>query len=129
MNEFVAGFCQGHRGFGLAHADDVHIFFPKAHGKASEIAVACYQAEAVYLAGVEDIHCVDYHCHVGGIFPGGIGKLLYRSDGVFKKDLFFPAVALGGPVAVDAAEGGVAVVFNLIENAACVFGADVVCVY
>lgn len=100
MDEFVARFCEGGRGFGFSHTNHVHIGFPQAHGEPGKIAVAGDETETVYIAGIEDVHRVDDHRHVGRIFARGIVKLLNRCDGILQKNIFTPAVIFC-PVTVD----------------------------
>ena len=102
MNKFVAGFREGGGSFGFSHADDIHVRLAQTHGKTGKIAVAGDEAEAVDIAGIQDIHGVDDHRHVGRIFPGSIVKLLDRCDGIVQQDIFVPAVIFA-PVAVNAA--------------------------
>jgi hypothetical protein len=54
---------------------------------------------------VKDIHCVNNHGAVGGIFPDGVSKLLDGLEGV-EIENFLPGIhAIGGPVPVNAADG------------------------
>ena len=124
MDEFVARFCEGGRGFGFSHTNHVHIGFPQAHGEPGKIAVAGDETETVYIAGIEDVHRVDDHRHVGRIFARGIVKLLNRCDGILQKNIFTPAVIFC-LVTVDAAISGKAVGFDFIKNDRCISGTDV----
>ena len=102
----------------------IHIGFPQAHGEPGKIAVAGDETETVYIAGIEDVHRVDDHRHVGRIFARGIVKLLNRCDGILQKNIFTPAVIFC-PVTVDAAIRGKAVGFDFIKNNRCISGTDV----
>ena len=129
MNEFIAGFGQGHGRLGFSHTDHVHVFFPEPHGKPRKITVACYQAETVHLPRIKNVHSVDDHSHIRSVLSAGVGKLLYRRDGIFQENLLFPAVRPAGPVPIDPAEGRVPVIFNLIKDTGRIFRADILCIY
>ncbi len=112
-DEFVAGRHKGFGGLFFAEPVDGEPGLPDPGGQAGEIAVAGNDAEAVQLFAVEQVHGVDDHGAVRGVFPEGIGKLLDGLDGVGKQPVL-PSPQPGvGPVAVDPFDCGGAVFGDL----------------
>ena len=99
----------------LAHAHDHHAGLPKPGGQAGKIAVAGDQTEAFHIAGVQDVHSVDDHGGVRGVFPGRVAILLDRGDRMLEKHLFPGRQRRLGPIAVDPFVSGFAVVGNFVE--------------
>ncbi len=88
------------RSLALSKPVDVEPGLADPHGKPGKVAVAGYQAEAVKMMGVQQIHGVDNHGGVCGILALRIGKLLDRLDGLLE-ELILPPVQVGaGPVAI-----------------------------
>ena len=109
VDKFVAGSDKRLGGLLLPHAVHLLARLPQADGQAGEVAVAGHQYKAVHLAGVEDVHGVDDHGRVGGVLAGGVAVLLDGGDGVLQQDGFPGGHIGGGPVSVDALDGGGAV--------------------
>ena len=128
MDEFITGFGQGQRGFGFSHADHVHLLLTQTHGKLGKITVAGHQAEAVHLAGIQDVHGVNDHGHIRGIFSYCIVELLDGVDGVFQKSVLLPAVSFR-PVSVNTAVGRITVIRNFVKYARRIFFTDIVRIY
>ncbi len=99
----VAGFHERLGRLSFSRADDEDIAFSEALGKTGKVAVAGKQAKGVDVAGIQDIHRVDDHTGVSGVFTRGIGVLLNGSDGVLVNDIPPPLGALTRKVAVHTA--------------------------
>jgi hypothetical protein len=61
---------------------DLDTLFADPRGQTSEIAIRRNEAEARKAAGVEQVHGIDDHRAVGGVFAGRVGKLLDGNDRV-----------------------------------------------
>ncbi len=85
MDEFVAGPGERQGRFGLAHPQHKHILLAQAHGKPGKVRITGDQAESLNLVFIENIHGIDDHGHIRGIFSGGIGKLLHRHNGMLQQ--------------------------------------------
>jgi hypothetical protein len=82
---------------------------PNSRGDRHEIAVARHDPKTINMTTVEQVHGIDGHLHVGGIFAFGDVKLLLRLDGMavcYRRPAFqsrFPPVAVS-PSDVDGAK-------------------------
>ena len=65
---------------------------------------------------MQDVHGVDDHGAVGGIFADGIAELLDGLEGMIVKRILPGIHTVGGPVAVDAPDGNLAVSSGLDEH-------------
>lgn len=92
----------------------------------SEIAIRRNETEAGKTAGVEQVHGIDDHGAVGGVFAGRVGELLDGDDGVLEQAASPAFHARAGPVAVDAAHAGGAVVGDFGHEACYYPRGDVV---
>ena len=124
--ELIAGGDKGVGGLALPHADHRHARLPQAGGQAGEVAVGGHQAEALYFAGVEDVHGVDDHGGVGGVFPRGVAVLLDGADGIVQQHAFPGDQGGVGPVAVNALVGGHPVFGDLVQDQFDVFPRHVI---
>lgn len=60
----------------------------QTHSKTCKVAIARYQTEDIHLIGIENIHSIDYHRRIGGVFPGCVIILLNRVNGIFQEYIF-----------------------------------------
>ena len=113
IDELVTGHDEGTGRLLLPHADDLLARLPQPGGQTGEVGIAGHQYETVALSGIEDVHGVDDHSRIGGVLSGGIAVLLDGGDGVLQQDRLPGGHIGGGPVPVDALDGGGAVDGNL----------------
>ncbi len=80
------------------------------------------------MTGVQNIHCINNHGGVCGVFAAGIAVLLYRINRVCQQYIFPFGGVRARPVAVDALVGYGTVFGKLVKNELYVSGADIVAV-
>ena len=85
----------------LPHADDGEAAFADAACKTREIAIAGNDAKPLDRSGVHDVHGVDDHGRIGGIFARGVAELLNGRDRVLKQRIFPFRMQRARPVAID----------------------------
>ena len=116
VNKFIAG---RHKRFGrFLFTKSIYNQprLPDTGCQFGKVAVAGYQAKPIEPLGIEQIHGINNHGTVGGIFAGGVAKLLYRLDRVIQQ-MVFPAAQFGGsPVAIDALYIGGSVFGNFCQK-------------
>src|SRR5699024_9732825 len=91
-----------------------------------EVAVRRDDAEPVQVAGIQQVHGVDDHGRVGGVFAGGVAVLLHRDDGIVQKRIFPAFQPDVAPVAVDALAGRHAEGGGLVHDDLDILGRNVV---
>jgi len=106
VNEFIARRHKGMRRLLLAETIRDQPFLADAQGEPREIAVAGNEAKAVESLGIEQIHRIDNHRAVSGVFPDRITKLLNRLNGIIQQHGFPPVQIRGCPIAVNALDVG-----------------------
>ena len=105
IDEQVAGINEGLGRLLFSNPHNEDACLPDAGSQTSVIAVRRDQAEAIDHACVQDVHCIDDHGAVGGVFANSIAELLDGLEGVIVQG-FLPGIhAVGGPVAIDPADG------------------------
>jgi len=67
----------------VPEAVDLDALLADPRRQTSEVAIGGDETEAGKAAGVEQVHGVNNHRTVGGVFAGCVGKLLDGYDGVF----------------------------------------------
>src|SRR4051812_794564 len=115
-HELQTGLPEARRSLLLAKSVNIDALLADAGGKAGEIAIRRNQTKSIEPAAMEQVHGVDNQRDIGRIFPGGVGKLLLRYDGVLRQRV---GPALGprtGEVAIDAANACLADLRNLREK-------------
>ena len=106
IDELVTGHDEGTGRLLLPHADDLLARLTQPGGQTGEVGIAGHQYETVALSGIEDVHGVDDHSRISGVLSGGIAVLLDGGDGVLQQDRLPGGHIGGGPVPVDALDGG-----------------------
>ena len=124
----IAGGPEGLWGFLLPDAHDKHTGLSEPLGQLGKVRIAGYQAEAVYISRIQNIHGVDDHGGIGGIFAGGVAVLLDGIYGPVQEHIFPRPFFIVRPVAVNAFIGGDTNIGYLIQNIFDIFGRYVVCV-
>ena len=97
----IARLAKRHGSLLLAHADDGQSAFANAPSKPREIAIARNDAETLDRPGIHDVHRVDDHGRIGGIFACGVAELLNGRDRVLKQRILPFGVQRACPVTVD----------------------------
>src|SRR5690606_38018629 len=116
VDELVAGGNEGLGGLAFAESVDRQSLLADARRQAGEVAVAGDDAEAVQVAAVHQVHRVDDQRAVGGVLAGGVVELLDRRDRGGEQSVLPAAQVARGPVAVGAADAGVAVLGDLRQQ-------------
>src|SRR5690606_4857393 len=108
-DELVAGGDEGLRRLLLAEAVHLGARFAQPRGERREIAVGGYEAIAVHVAGVQQVHRIDDQRRIAGILAARVAELLDRLDREAVQVLLPGAESRGGPVAVGALDARSAV--------------------
>ena len=105
--EAAAGLAEAFRGGRAAEAENVQALFADAGGQAGEVGVAADEAEAVHVAGVQQVHGVDHQRDIGGVLArcphAGDSELLLRDQRVARQCLVPAGQPAIGEIAIDAA--------------------------
>ena len=107
--EDVARLAKRRGRFLLAHADDRQAAFADAACKTREIAIAGNYAKPLDRSGVHDVHGVDDHGRIGGVFARGVAELLNGRDRVLKQRIFPFRMQRARPIAIDTLVGDSAI--------------------
>jgi hypothetical protein len=84
VHEPSTGLPETLRRFLLAESKNIDALVTDAGGKSGKITVRGNQTKSIEPAAMKQVHCIDDQRDVGCIFPGGVGKLLLRYDGVLR---------------------------------------------
>ena len=116
VDEQVAGVDERLGGLLLADAHDEEAFLADARRQARVVAVRRHDGEPLDQPAVHDVHGVDDQGAVGGVLAHGVAELLDGLHGVHVQGVLPGVHVLGGPVAVDAADGHRAVLGDLGQH-------------
>ena len=115
------------RGFEFAYSYHKLSCLAKAYRKPREVTVAGDEHKSVNIAGVQNVHRVDYHGEIRGVLACNIACLLNRHYRVVDCGSM-PAVAAFFPVAVNSLVGRHAVLLHLVHDELCIFRGYVIAV-
>jgi hypothetical protein len=104
-DEDFTGIDEGTRCGLLANTYNQQALLTYSCGQPGVVAVAGNEAKPAARAAVQDVHGVNDHGAVSGVLADGIAELLDGLNGVHLQGVFPPFHGLGGPVAVDTADG------------------------
>ena len=108
--------CETERASLLPHTDDGEAAFADAACKTREIAIAGNDAKPLDRSGVHDVHSIDDHGRIGGIFTRGVTELLNGRDRILKQRIFPFRMQCARPVAIDTLIGDGAVFRQLVGD-------------
>ena len=107
-------------------AINLHPFGPQVHDQRGEVAVGRDDAKGIGPLGIQQLHRIHRHGHVGSVFALGVIELLHRPQRVIEQ-LALPAAQVRlGPVAVNAADADLAQGGQLCQDVVHLLGGRIV---